>query len=454
MRRLVVLGHTGTLTFEALRWLHDAGAAFVQIDADGVVIAATGRTGLDDPRLRRMQALAMTHSVGLEIARGILQEKLRGEKEVLGGIPGSEEARAAVKAALEEMERADSLGRLLVAEAAAAAAYWNAWTNIPVNFVRADLSRIPDHWKTFGQRSSPITGSPRLAANPANAVLNYLYAILEAETRIACLGVGLDPGVGILHADQRARDSLALDIMEAVRPQVDAFLLELLQKRTFRVTDFFETRQGVCRVLPPLTHALAETAPLWAKRVAPVAERVARMLLTTPGARISRIPTPLTQSNRSAGRDVIRRRPKRGAVTKQPLPPAVCRSCGGVLDASDRAYCDDCLPEHQEAFGRAGPAALRRLRAEGRDPAHGGGAARKRGTSNGKWQREAASWNRAHPNRPDSEVFRREILPRLQGMPLGRIAKATGLTLMYCSMIRRGLCVPHPRHWETLRRID
>src|SRR4051794_41020583 len=35
LKRLVVLGHAGTISFEALRWLHDLGTAFVQVDADG-----------------------------------------------------------------------------------------------------------------------------------------------------------------------------------------------------------------------------------------------------------------------------------------------------------------------------------------------------------------------------------------------------------------------------------
>ena len=38
-----------------------------------------------------------------------------------------------------------------------------------------------------------LTGSPHNAANPANALLNYLYAILEAEARIALLTIGLGP---------------------------------------------------------------------------------------------------------------------------------------------------------------------------------------------------------------------------------------------------------------------
>jgi hypothetical protein len=131
----------------------------------------------------------------------------------------------------------------------------------PWIMISAGNGPLPEHWRAFGRRASPLTRNPRLAANPANAILNYLYAILEAECRIACLAVGLDPGLGVLHADQRNRDSMALDLMEAVRPDVDAYVLDLLEGHDFRAKDFRETRQGVCRVLAPLTHHLAGMAP-------------------------------------------------------------------------------------------------------------------------------------------------------------------------------------------------
>ena len=73
---------------------------------------------------------------------------------------------------------------------------------------------------------SPLTGSPRLAVNPPNAILNYLYALLESESRLAAAALGLDPGIGVLHVDTPARDSLACDLMEAVRPQIDGFLID------------------------------------------------------------------------------------------------------------------------------------------------------------------------------------------------------------------------------------
>ncbi|PYU60791.1 MAG: hypothetical protein DMG56_14860, partial [Acidobacteria bacterium] len=73
---------------------------------------------------------------------------------------------------------------LLSIEAKAALAYWSAWSTLTIQYPRADLSRVPEHWQIFGARVSALTGSPRLAVNPPNAVLNYLYSVLEAEDHL------------------------------------------------------------------------------------------------------------------------------------------------------------------------------------------------------------------------------------------------------------------------------
>lgn len=358
LRRLVVLGHTGTVSLEALRWLHDIGAAFVQIDADGQVIIGSGPMGLDDARLRRAEPLAAVNGVGLEIARALVRDKLRGQATVLKSIPDSGAAAAVICQAVEQAKHAKNLEKLRIIESEAAVAYWAAWRGVPIRFARRDEGRLPDHWRTFGTRTSPLTGSPRSAANPANAMLNYLYALLEAEARIAALAVGLDPGIGILHADQRNRDSLACDLMEPARPEVDAFALELLRNRVFRASDFHETRQGICRVLPPLTHLLAETAPTWARYVAPIAERTAHMLAGGSASRISRLSTPLTQTNRSIGRDALRRQPKVERKASRPAVSNACRRCGEVLalpaDCSVTAACANIARRPSRLFKRPG----------------------------------------------------------------------------------------------------
>ena len=454
-KRFVVLGHSGFITLESLRWLKDVEAAFLQIDADGGIVAAWGPAGLDDARLRRAQAAAPGNGVGMKVARELVRRKLEGQLTLLARLPEGKASATALRDNLGSLERASTPAQLRLFESSAAAAYWKAWERFPIRFVRRDQPRVADHWKTFGSRGSPLANGPRQAANPGNAILNYLYAILEGEARIAALAMGLDPGMGVLHADQPARDSLALDLMEPVRPEVDSYVLELLQARVFLASDFFETRQGVCRIMSPLTHELAETATQWAQRVAPAAEWAAGMFAAAPGSRIRKIPTSLTQTRRSAGRDGIRRNPRKQPRPPKPMLAGVCHSCGVVLASSKRSYCDDCLDarkaEGLETFARAGSTSLSKLIAQGHDPAHGGEAGLKRAETVSRRRKEAQEWDLRHL-RPDASEFARAIRPGLQAVSIQRIVKATGLSPRYCALIRRGLRVPHPRHWESLTR--
>jgi hypothetical protein len=128
-----------------------------------------------------------------------------------------------------------------------------------------------------------------------------------------------------------------------------------------------------------------------------------------------------------------------------------------VLDEPGRLLCDECLPEQKAdvlavASERA-LASLARLRAAGIDPAHGGEAARKRGAANARRIAEAKAFDQTSSAPPDPDGFRLEVLPRLQNVPVRKMADATGLSRGYSSMIRRGVCTPHQRHWNALRAL-
>ncbi len=146
-----------------------------------------------------------------------------------------------------------------------------------------DLSRVPVPWTRYESRKSTLTGAPRAATNPVNALLNYVYSLLESESRLALLAAGLDPTLGVLHADQRNRDSFALDVMEPVRPAVDAFVLDLLEERVLTSRDFVELPNGVCRVRAPLTHDLALTLPRWRQLMAPIVAHLAQAFRDATG---------------------------------------------------------------------------------------------------------------------------------------------------------------------------
>jgi CRISPR-associated endonuclease Cas1 len=456
LRRLVIIGRSGYVTLDALRFLHDTGAAFVHVDTGGELIAASTPSGADLAGLRRAQALAGDGPAGLEVARSVLSQKVAGQRGMLDELPGSTvDNMELVDRALAEISSATALDLLLAAEAQAAAAYWQAWAPLPVSFPRRDAVKLPEHWLTFGQRASLITGVPRLATNPANAVLNYLYALLEAETILACHAVGLDPGLGIFHADRRDRASLALDLMEACRPAVDAYVLALLGQRTFSAREFVETREGGCRITPRFAADLAGTCEVWRSHVAPVVEQAAHTLAAHATSRQPTL-TPLTRANwKRAWDERAPDRKQHSSRSDFAQLPNTCRECGAPLSDHRRRYCDE---HRRERFKQRGPAGraraaevLAQLRAEQRDPAHGGQAAEIRGRKNAEHQRAVREWR---GERPDPAIFRTEIQPGLINAPLQELVGATGLSEHYCSLIRLGKRVPHARHWETLRAIS
>ena len=72
-----------------------------------------------------------------------------------------------------------------------------------------------------------------------NAMLSFAYSLLAHDCASALESVGLDAYVGFLHRDRPGRESLALDLMEELRPcMADRFVLTLVNNRMVRPEDF------------------------------------------------------------------------------------------------------------------------------------------------------------------------------------------------------------------------
>jgi CRISPR-associated protein Cas1 len=79
----------------------------------------------------------------------------------------------------------------------------------------------------------------RPPTDAVNAMLSFAYTLLAGECRHALEVVGLDSYVGFLHADRPGRASLALDLMEELRPHfADRFVLSLINRNEVAETDF------------------------------------------------------------------------------------------------------------------------------------------------------------------------------------------------------------------------
>jgi CRISPR-associated endonuclease Cas1 len=441
LRRLVCISEDGFFTLDALKWLADQRASLIMLDRSGKVSLVTGPTSSSDARLRRAQALAHQTGAALEIMRELMRAKLDGQKQMVRTQLGNATAADIIEKLQESLSTAESLDTVARLEAHAASAYWSAWNELPINFPRQDVARVPDHWRTFGTRKSVITGSPRLATNPPNAILNYCYALLECEARLAAAAVGLDPGLGMLHVDTPVRDSLACDIMEAVRPSVDAWLLDWITREPFRRSDFFEERNGNCRLLKNVTTKLSETMSVWGKLVAPWAEYVARALwATTSRAGSTPIPTRLTQRHRREAKGGLP-----APTVSTPKPDRICRGCGKTIRAG-RSDCGKCALEG---------ATKRLIKAAriGRIAGHTPEALAKEGKSQRQHANARSLWEASsQPSWLTPEFYSEKIQPQLATVSTSAIATRIGVSRWYAGKLRRGY-LPHPRHWQVLGEL-
>lgn len=292
---------SGSMSFEALRWLRVLGIPLVGLTQEGPVLIESPRT-IDDARLRRAQALAIAGEAGLAIAKTLLGAKLRGQAGLLASRFGELSEAEAIERLGRQLAAADDLDACRWAEAEAASIYWGAWVGRPDTQIwwdGRDARRIPEHWRGYGSRRSAISGGNWKASHPVNALLNYAFRVLEGEAALALLAVGLDPGMGVVHTDDRKRDSMALDLVEPVRPQVEAWVLELLQTHRMAKSDFIEASSGTVTLTGPVAHELASWAPRMAQELAPYAEATRDILAGATGYKVQ-LSTPLTQARRKA----------------------------------------------------------------------------------------------------------------------------------------------------------
>ena len=472
LARVVILNADGIVSLAAFRWADALGVPVYLFGADGrCQVASTPKVG-DDARLRRAQALAPYGPEGLAVTKALLGAKLAGQAKVLRGRFGAHDEATTVEALADRLaalstidapgvadEARELLDEARAIEATAAAVYWGAWAGrpeaVPV-FVPRDRARVPAHWRSFETRRSLLGSASgnRKAERPVNAILNYCNGLLEAEAIVACAAVGLDAGLGVVHLDAAGRASMALDLMEPVRPLVEDHVLDLLAGRTFRKLELVETPDGACRLTSPLTHELAATLPRWRDAVAPWAERVAAIIgAAIPGSFTARAPltgrhrraAAARVSARKAGDDVLgatrsdlaQRRATSATRRQRPVArkaaPRGCVDCGQLVDSPRRVRCPECIaadprqtPEVRSRRGRAI-------------------AARKAALAT----QDAAGL----PPGCDAAWYRREVLPRLAPLKLSQLVEASGYSKGHCSNLRAGKFTPHPSTWPALAAL-
>lgn len=176
----------------------------------------------DDPekscRIARNMIFGKLHNARWSVERTIRDHGLRVDKEALSH--ASQELQTLLPQVLEA-ENPDSLRGL---EGVGAAAYFGVFDEMILN-------RKADFFFRGRNRRPPL--------DRVNALLSFAYSLLAHDCASALESVGLDAYVGFLHTDRPGRTSLALDLMEELRPcMAERFVLTLINNRMLKAEDF------------------------------------------------------------------------------------------------------------------------------------------------------------------------------------------------------------------------
>ncbi|MCM8593969.1 CRISPR-associated endonuclease Cas1, partial [Accumulibacter sp.] len=224
-----------TLSSALLGKLGERGIGVVVLSGrKAVPTMLLGRPHNDAARRVAQYRLAQDADYCLRFSRAIVEAKLRAQSAFLAARRESEpQSRYLLTVALRRLaghiaavDEQASLASLRGLEGAGAAAYFEGF---------ADL--FADRLHFSGRNRRP----PR---DPVNALLSLGYTLLHAEAVLALYGAGLDPFIGFFHSLDFARESLACDVVEPLRVEVDQHALMLFRTEKLRPEDFSMTSAG------------------------------------------------------------------------------------------------------------------------------------------------------------------------------------------------------------------
>lgn len=162
-------------------------------------------------------------------SRKVIERALR-DHAMLVDTQALAQASAFLKETLNAIPQCKTIGELMAFEGSAAKIYFGV-------FDQLILQQREDFMFQERSRRPPL--------DSMNSVLSFLYVLLTNDVASALEAVGLDPYIGFLHQDRPGRPSLALDLMEELRPVFgDRLALSLVNRKQVTGKGFTQKESG------------------------------------------------------------------------------------------------------------------------------------------------------------------------------------------------------------------
>ena len=233
----IVVGRNAQLSTQTIFELMEQRVPIFYIDSRGKIIGHFVYERQSATRLLRQLEIFRDPPRQLELSREIIAEKISNQRALLKRYEKTiaadklERTIKKLKQTADKLSSLQSLEEIRGAEGIAAKIYFATFTEL--------LDQTRWKWKERSQHP---------AKDPVNSLLNYGYAFLEREVRIAVALAGMDARIGFFHANDGRKDSLIFDMMEFFRqPVVDRLALNLLNKKMLQPENFSVTEEE-CRL--------------------------------------------------------------------------------------------------------------------------------------------------------------------------------------------------------------
>jgi len=263
---IIIDGHTGNITFEAMRWLMKHNINLMLLNWNGQLLANVMPEQPKSGKLRVKQYQKYLDSHDrFEIALKIVQTKVEQSLNLLEELSKFYESvdfvkirKSAEKEDLfllnimknsENQDISKSIKQLMTYEGRIAGIYLENLTAI--------FNQLSPEFNFTGRKNKSSSRNYN-ASDEINALLNYGYAILESEIRKSINAIGLDYGVGFLHEISQSRTPLVYDIQELFRWLIDVSVIQLLEEKKIKKSDFIITENYHTRLEEDVAKLLIE----------------------------------------------------------------------------------------------------------------------------------------------------------------------------------------------------
>jgi len=246
---IIVDGHYGSISFEAMRWLskHDVSLTLLNWNGNLLSVMQPQETLNSGLKIKQYEKYLDSES-RLYIAGQIVKQKVKSSLNLLDKLSNFYELD--LTTINKEIQRVDfdNINNLMMYEGRIASAYWTELSKI-FNGLAPDF-----HFET--RRNLSYSWNMN-ASDPINALLNYGYAILESMVRKDINITGLDVSIGYLHEIAPSKHPLVYDLQELFRYVVDYSVIELLEMK-LKKSDFITTENYHIRLRPDTAKLLIE----------------------------------------------------------------------------------------------------------------------------------------------------------------------------------------------------